>query len=401
MLTIMAGQERRDISEIVINQNLVDALKGRISEPIQTISHKPGSMGELVTVSIALEGPGMFGLTDWRDNREWAGIANHNFLTGRYATRLSLAMAEAGYNTNPQLVANTMSTVSHAGRRRWDEANWYPDIVPDPEIQRFSNETLGLRLIDGKVPADVFTLITALAHNVEGFSVDSSVYASWDYRLAVYVDHRTTQRYEPLHTRMGDFLLGNFFDRSAVSAEMRTHVYMTIADIIERQKQYRFDVQGAKAVSVEEADRIAASLGAKSDSPRLERKQLMQLILEDADTESTLILTGIDPDEEVPLPKWEEKLRYAYVATAKEDISRDVYGKIRAFHQWIITDGVRDLRIFEKLNADFPESTWWGRYARRVFYNWHETHLEPDNVRGSLSYEEADNVLTQHFEKPH
>src|SRR3989344_6171006 len=192
-------------------------MKGEVSEPVETISNKPGSVGETVRVSLVREGVGMAGLSDWRDNREWSGINNHEWLSGRIAVNFSQRMASVGYDTHPERVLNTM-LASHKGRRQWDEAGWYPDAVSDSASKRIvSNETLGMRLIKGKIPYDVFELVVALGHNVSGFSVDPAIYDSWDYKIAIYVDHRTAQTYEPLNTRMGDFLLGNFYKRDEVT----------------------------------------------------------------------------------------------------------------------------------------------------------------------------------------
>src|SRR3989344_1450506 len=145
---------------------------------------------------------------------------------------------------------------SHGGRRRWDEAGWYRDAIENSAaIRSVSNETLGMQLVQGKIPQDAFELIVALGHNVEGFSVDPKIYKSLDFLIAIYVDHRTTQKWEPLHTRMGDFLLGNFFERGKITPELKAEVYSEVKDIIDRQKDYIFGKR-AEAVSLDEADEI-------------------------------------------------------------------------------------------------------------------------------------------------
>ncbi len=317
-------QEQPISHDLYPDPRVVDALRGIISEPIQTISHKPGSEGQLTTVRLAKEGPGMFGLTDWQDNKEWSGIFNHIVLSARYSIHLAQLMAQAGYETNPQRILNGM-IVSHAGRRQWDEAGWYPEVIEDAQAKRsISNETLGMQLIQGKVPKDAFELVVALGHNATGFSVDPAIYNSWDFKLTIYVDHRTTQKYEPLNTRMADFLLGNFFQRNEVTPGKKDQVYTAIGNIIERQKDYRLKKPEAEIVLLEEADQIAELLGASPNSQRLTRKELMRLILQDADTEAALIQEGIDPDnineETVPMPKWEDELRKKYVEAAKDSI---------------------------------------------------------------------------------
>src|SRR3989344_5611307 len=280
----LLGSEQAGNFEVEIDPRVVDALRGEISEPIQTISHKPDHGAQLVKVRIAKEGPGLFGLTDWEDNKEWSGITNHVLLSARYAVYFAQKMRDAGFETNPQRILNGM-IVSHPGRRQWDEAGWYPEAVEDAEAKRsISNETLGMRLIQGKVPQDAFELVVALGHNVEGFSVDPAIYDSLDYQIAIYVDHRAAQKYEPLNTRMGDFLIGNFFKRDEVTPELKEHVYNAIGDLIERQKNYRLGKESSEGVTLDEADQIAEQLGASTRSERVIRRELMRLILQDADT---------------------------------------------------------------------------------------------------------------------
>lgn len=321
------------------DQSVVDALRGEISEPIRTISQKPGSEGTTVEVRLAKDGPGLFGLSDWRDNKEWSGIMNHTILSARYSIYFAQRMAEAGYEADPQRILNGM-IVSHTGRRQWDEAGWYPEAIEDAREKRsISNETLGMRLIQGKVPQDAFELVVALGHNVEGFSVDPEIFNSWDFKISIYVDHRTAQKYEPLNTRMGDFLLGNFFRREDVTPEIRKRVYTAVGDMIERQNNFRLE-QEESAVSLDEADRIAENLGANPSSERLSRRELMRLILQDADTEAALIKAGIDPDingEIVPMPNWEHELRKQYVEAARESLEKE-----------------------------FSRDSWWGNCARQV-----------------------------------
>lgn len=357
----MVSERVRPKSEVL------EALKGQISEPLTTISNKPGKVGEEVSVRVVKEGPGMVGLCDFYDNREWAGILNHVLLSARYATYFSKKLCEAGFESNPRRVLNGM-LVSRPGRRQWDEAGWYPEIVENAQEKRnISNETLGMQLIKDKVPQDVFELVVALGHNVEGFAVDPSVYDSWDFKIAIYVDHRTAQKYEPLNIRMGEFLLGNFFKREDINSEVRTRVYEELKGLIGRQKQSR--LSGGWPVSLEEADRVARDLGASSDSVRLTRSELMRLILQDADTEVALISVGIDPEideEKVPAPRWERYLRRLYVNDAEEDIFSRLDGLYKAADNEegpIVFEG-----IMKRIDIEFPKNSWWGGYVRSLHW---------------------------------
>lgn len=329
-------------NELSPTPTVVEALKGTVSEPRETFSRKPGHEGKKVTVRIALDGPAMFGLTSLEDSREWAGIFNHELLTARYATHIATRLAKKECAVSPQCILDAM-IISHAGRRQWDEASWYPDIAPNARKRAsVSNETLGVKLIENKVPRDVFELVVALGHNVEEFSVNPEIFDSLDYKISIYVDHRISQQYEPLAKRMGDFFLGNFFDPKTVSPQLREEIYATMTQIIDRQKRFRLGEQGAKEVSLQEADGIAAQTGASPASKRLERKELMRLILQDADTEAFLLQKGIDPnainDQNLPMSQWENQLRIAYVRACEAEIRK---------------------KSFE----DFSSNSWWDKYA--------------------------------------
>lgn len=333
---------------------VLEALTGKVSEPLRTVSQKPRFEGSEVTVRLSEEGPCMAGLIDVDDNREWFGINNHQWLSARYAVNFSKRMAEAGYDTDPGRILNAM-LVSHTGRRQWDEAGWYPDAVKNAKQTRsISNETLGMQLIDGEVPGDVFGLVVALGHGIEGFSVDPKIYESWDYKIAIYTDHRTTQKYEPLHTRMGDFLLGNFYKREDVTPELKEEVYGRIESMIAEQKQRRF--LWIEPFSVDDADEIAKKLGAAEISSRLVgRKELMRLVLQDADTEATLIAAGIDPDEindeTVPEPRWERYLKRLYLNDAEEGVFqlRKSWGNIHPLDGHFMIDWESEvLEIYSK-----------------------------------------------------
>lgn len=283
-----------------------NALCGEVSRPQLVTSQKPGSEGQTVEVSLVTTGSGQFGLTSWRDNKEWAGIFNHSVLTARIASHLAMQLAKREHPVDPQLIIDTM-IVSHPGRRQWDEARWYPDAAPNAaERTKVTNETLGLRIIQGHVPEKAFKIVTALAHGNKEFPPDPDTLASLEYRLTSYVDHRTTDHVQALHTRMGDFLAGYFFARNSLTADEKTAIYDAMKTIISRKKQ-------GEKVTVEEADAIAARLGANETSDRLDRKDFMHLVLQDAEIEILLEENGIDVtainESTVPMPQWEEDLR--------------------------------------------------------------------------------------------
>lgn len=367
-------------SELSISPEAIDALRGRVSDPTTTTSYKPGpDYNKTVTVRLGIEGPAMYGLTDWKDNKEWSGITNHVLLSARYAVYFAQQMAQAGHSVNPQRVLDGM-IVSHAGRRISDEAGWYykavDELIGKTERMRrrgLSNESLGMELVQDKVPQHVFDLVVALGHNVERFEVDPAIYNSWDFLISIYADHRTTQRYEALNTRMGDFLLGYFFDKDNITQEKRFEVYATLENLIERQKTFRLGQINTQEVTIDEADQIAESLGAQPDSPRLSRRELMRLILQDADTETMLIQAGIDPNSinevSVPVPEWEDDFRMQYVKSA----SGDIISKLNERHKKLL-ESIEDPNTFNKRWEEELRNllgvTWWSIYAEEIWLNY-------------------------------
>lgn len=352
-----------DNADLFPRREVIDALRGRISNPIQTISGKPGrDYDNFVTVRLAEDGPGMFGLTDMSDNKEWSGITNHYLLTARYATHIALQLSNLGYAINPQRVLEGL-IASHPGRRQSDEAHWYLEglvgLVGRDEAKRrhdLSNETLGMQLIQGKVPQEAFELVVALGHNVEGFSVDPAIYSSLDFLVSIYIDHRTAQKYEPLNTRMGDFLLGNFFSKDQITPEIKSNVYRNLKLLIEQQKDYCFGKEGSQEISLDQGDAVAENLGASSNSERLSRRELMRLIIQDAKTEAFLIRAGtnVDMSEEIiPMPKWENDFRQEYIQAAAPEILARISELTSTSDQ-------------ETLDQEFPTTSWWGQYARKL-----------------------------------
>ena len=88
--------------------------------------------------------------------------------------------------------------------------------------------------------------------------------------------------------------------------------------------------------------------------------------------EAELIRAGVDlddiSDETVPMPVWEHEFRREYVSFARESIFEEVTVIAKGFYLYLAKDDARDEGLIKKLNKDFPQDTWWGRYARKAFY---------------------------------
>lgn len=357
-------KEQPRLDELAPTPGVVDALRGTVEDATYNQN------GEIKTDKVVTEGSGQFGLTDLNDNKTWRGIFHHSVLSARYSAHLGIQLLEAytkrqtttvdkKNKPNPQTIVDAM-IVSHTGRRRKEQKEKTPEAIIDPEAERVTNETLGLQNIEGKVPEQAFQLVAALAHKPEGYPVAPDVKASWNYFITSYVDHRTTDRWQPLNERLGDFLYGNFVNEK--TPERREEIHRKMNAIIEAQKAFVRGEKGAEPVTLDVADAIAESLGANEGSSRLSRRELMELVLQDAGTEAVLQMAGIDTENmnetTVPMPQWEDDLRYQYVAAAQNEI----------------VDHLSELsgepELTEIMDREFPtEGThgWWGKAAREVF----------------------------------
>jgi hypothetical protein len=227
---------------------------------------------------------------------------------------------------------------------------------------------LGLEIIHDKVPQDVFNLAAANAHEAERFAVDPSIYSSWDYKITTYVAHRTDDRYRSLAEQMKNVLLDNFFDEEQKDKAKMVDTYLELNTIINRRKGTLLGNIALDPISLDEADTIAANLGAKAVSPKgHSRKKFMQLLLNDAETEAALIKAGINPnavsEKTIPMPKWEDDLRLQYVEAAEPDILAELY----TLEHQARKGNQKAKDIFSR---EYSGKDWWIQYARRLYEEW-------------------------------
>lgn len=332
--------------ELSPDPEIIDVLKGEVSQPIQVSSYRDGVKGSVVNVILALEGPCMHDLSDYEDNRIWWGMARmHQGRSAALAVYYGTVMQKLGEGVNLRTIVNGMN-VSHAGRRQWEEADYYREAVPDSALKlAISNETLGLRLIQNKVPQDVFSLVASLAFSSE-FPVDREVYDSLEHKLTILADHQTTHTFAPLHQRMGDFVARTFF-RGLATQELKQPIIDRLNSILTKQREYCLGIAGSKEVSPNEAEDMMLQIGANPDSPRSTLKLQLENLLRDAGTQALLIKAGIDPDKinetVIPVLPWEDRLRIEYLGFAKESLIEAVRSGFR-----------------------IPLNTEWGRYAQMV-----------------------------------
>lgn len=286
---------------------ILTVLKGQISEPTTTISYKPATSGQEVTVRLVQEGSGMAGLEAWEDNKEWGGLFNHIFKTDRVATFLGQELQRQGEDVDPRLILNPI-TVSHSGRRLYDEATWYPDVVADAAVkvvekdQRITEELLA----GANLPKSVIEVVRA--HGFVLFYPIDTV-DSWEKKVSLYADFRVSQNVMSLGARFEDY-------QRAVAAGRVT------------QEQY--------------------------DQQRVYIEQVEQEIF------SILPFKPEDITEEYPpQPRWECYIRRLYI----NDAEQGIFSRLSELQKENAAGSI-DAAQLEK---EFPPDTWWGSYAHELY----------------------------------
>lgn len=285
----------------------LSVLKGKISEPVTTTSHKPATMEQKVTVRLVEEGSGMAGLEDWQDNKEWSGIFNHIVKTARVATFLAAELQAREIEVNPQVVLNTV-LVSHSGRRQWDEAIWYPgEVENSSEKATRRDQPLTEELLStANFPESVLNVVKA-----HGFVIfyPIEIMDTWEKKVSLYADFRVSQNVMSREARFEDL-------KRAVATERIT------------QDQY-------------DQQRMWAKL-----------------------TENEIFsLLSMDPeditDDFPPASRWEKYIRRLYV----QDAEGGIFSRISELQREIAVGTVDPAQ----LEQEFPPNTWWGSYARELY----------------------------------
>lgn len=319
MTEVKAGELVRPSSKTL------EALEGKVSDPVKTISHKPGSEDKEVTVRLVQEGAGMAGLKEREDNKEWSGIFNHLVKTARVATFLAQELRKRGKNVSPNLILNTV-LISHAGRRQWDEANWYPNVVESAqEKAAMGDQPLATPVLEkAGIPREIMEIVEAHAVGTQ-YPIERM--DTWEKKLALYADFRVSQNSMSLRDRFDDLA------KRAVPAGRLT--------------QEQLDAIEAWAFKTEQ------------------------------EIFSKLSIKPVDiTDDYPPQPRWERYIRRLYVNDADDGIfSRlnELYTQLNQAE----SNGSLFPSIIEKFKAEFPENTWWGKYVRELYQVRHGTPLHP------------------------
>ena len=285
----------------------LEVLKGSIAEPIETVSNKPDLKGRVIKVFLVEKGSGMVGLEDAADNQEWAGIFNHILTTARVATFLGEQLREQGEVVDPDCILNTI-LVSHAGRRQYDEATWYPLVVPDaPWKVEVGDTAITLSLL-----ADAY-ISSIIVENVKAHGVGNTYPISqmntWEKILPSYADFRVSQNIMSLKERLADL------ERRGVTAGRFTKKHL------DALKEWAFHTE----------NKIFSKLQIKP---------------------------GHITDTYPSVPRWERYLRRLYVNDAEEAI----FMSISRFYQDSEGEKPNVLKLDKELSK-----TWWEKYVAILY----------------------------------
>lgn len=269
---------------------VIKALEGKISNPILISPHSYTRLVE--------SGPGMVNLPDENDRIKWSGINNHVVLISRYSSFLASELEKKGVDIDPKEVLNGM-ILSHAGRRQWDEAQWYYlalcDLVGLAEAdfrKNQSSEELTVKLLENNP-----NIVNSVKFVKELWNINTD---RFDALLGLYVDCRTSQELLPLYQRMGFMVFDHLVEKENKTPEMKKTIYKFMKTIIKN-----------KHITLEEADQRADKLGLLDHSSRLNRKLLLRITLKSAKFERKIKDAGINLKKlnYAPEPQWEINYR--------------------------------------------------------------------------------------------
>jgi len=356
------------------NSRIIEALKGRVSEPKEVISHKPGSQGEKVNVRIVEEGAGMVGLTDREDNKEWSGIFNHYVKTAGASLQLGKLLKLNGQEVDLQLLLNTVM-LSHSGRRQYDEATWYPDKVDHAEEKREMGDTqIGLSNLKNKnLPPELLEMISV--HGL-GTIFPFEATKTWNQKLPIYLDFRIAQNAMPMEQRFIDLQRGVVTGRYTQDFLDKTHEWAitTESELFDALHIPSYDYLKNNPLNLKARIDVAIKLGKFSEEAvkLLRSTKLYKQSGQDVDLAqisgmiqseflSRLQLHPEDINDRLLQPEWWERyIRRLYI----NDAEQGIFARLSELHKDISEGRVSSE---ERLEKEFPENTWWGKYARELY----------------------------------
>lgn len=356
------------------SSRVIEALKGRVSEAKKVISHKHGSRGKKVEVRLVEEGAGMVGLKDREDNKEWAGIFNHIVKTAGASLKLGRLLQLQGLDVDPRLLLNTVM-VSHSGRRQYDEAQWYPQDVKDASEKRQKGDVIiGLDLLkDKNLPDELMEMVS-----VHGLGKDYPFERvdSWNKKIPMYLDFRISQNAMSMEQRFVGLQRGVVNGRYTQEYLDSLHRWaaQTEKELFEALAILSYDSAKNNPLNLKARIDTAIKLGKFSEEgvKLLRNTKLYKQSGQDVDLAE---ISGMDQneflgrlqlhpedinDQLLQPERWERYIRRLYI----NDAEQGIFTRLSELYT-DISEG--KISSKEKLEKEFPENTWWGKYARELY----------------------------------
>lgn len=365
------------------SSNVLEALReGTFTDPITL--RRPN--GEEITTRLVVRGAGMVGLEDRRENQEWAGIFNHYVKTAGGSLQLGRLLQLNGQEVDLQLMLNTVM-LSHSGRRPYDEATWYPEQVDDAVKKRELGDTqIGLANLQSKnLPPELIDMISV--HGL-GTTYPFEAPTTWNHKLPLYLDYRISQNAMPLEQRFVDLQRGvvagrytqEFLDSLHVWAigreqELFDALHIPSYEAVTGNPQnLRARIDTAIKLGKFSEDEAKALRETKLYKPKSGKEgDVAEVVgLSHEDFLAKLQLHPEDINDRLLQPeRWERKIRRLYI----NDAEQGIFDRLSRLHKDILEGKTGSQEDLEK---EFPQNTWWGKYARELYDKRQGVPLHPN-----------------------
>lgn len=334
--------------------------------------------GQEITTRLVREGAGMVGLEDRRENQEWAGIFNHYVKTAGASLQLGKLLKLNGQEVDLQLILDTVM-LSHSGRRQYDEVSWYGDEVEEAAKKKGMDDTqIGLANLRNKnLPPELIKMISV--HGL-GLSYPYEAVKNWNQKLPMYLDFRIAQNTMSLERRFVDL------QRGVVAGRYSQEFLDTQHEWARKTETELFDALNIlsyrELTQNPENLRARINIAIKLDRFTPVQVNVLQKLEDDKDiaafvnmTEDEFInklqLHPEDINDKLLQPeRWERYIRRLYINDAEEGI----FARLSQLHRDI---SERKVGSEEELEKEFPQNTWWGKYARELYDKRHGVPLHP------------------------
>lgn len=356
------------------SSNVIEALRGaKFSE--QKHLRKPD--GSEITTRLVREGAGMVEFEDRVESQQWAGIFNHIVKTAGAALQLGRLLQLNGQQVDVQLMLDTVM-LSHSGRRQYDEATWYPDEVDNAaEKIKMKDTKIGLSsLKDKNLPPELIKMISV--HEL-GTNYPYEATDTWNKRLPMYLDYRISQNAMSLEQRFQDLQRGveaGRFDQRWVE-ETKAWAEGVEKELFEVLQLPSYEAVLGNPQNLKHRIDTAIKLGKFSEEETHALRGTKLYKPKSGSDDDMVEVTGLTRDEFLKRlqlypedindkllqpERWERYIRRLYINDAEQGIF------VRLSQPF---GSVKDLE------KEFPQNTWWGKYAHELYDRRHGVPLHP------------------------